>query len=127
MDYPADIVQILETEQDLPRDALYNARSYTSVGLRPQLPYVVNAVAQRLGDDAAMEPMGAGELESIEIGEVVAEASVGGVSACDLLEHVLLVGALVGPGRESFGPLARQDFQRDESVFPIARRDTSGL
>ena len=127
MDYPADIVQILETEQDLPRNALNNTGSYTSVGLRPQLPYVVNAVAQRLGDDAAMEPMGAGELESIEIGEVVAEASVGGVSACDLLEHVLFIGTLVGSGREGFCRLTRQDFQRDESVFPVAEHSTLAL
>lgn len=67
-----------------------------------------------------MESMRAGEVERVQVGEGVAEAAVGGVGACDLLEHGLFVGALVGPWRESLCRLTRQDLQRDKPVFPVA-------
>ena len=127
MDYTTDIVQVFEAKQDLPCNAYDNTGCDTSVTLWPQLPYVVDAVAQSLGDDAPMEAMGPGELEGVAVGEIVAEASVGGVGACDLLEHVLFVGTLVGSGREGFCRLTRQDFQRDESVFPVAEHSTLAL
>lgn len=52
---------------------------------------MVKAVAQSLGDDAPMQPVGSSKLERVEIGEVVAEASMRGVGACDALEHAQLV------------------------------------